>query len=153
MSTLELKAPPPLVAFTCAALMWLASRALPSLMLPLAFRVPLSALLCVTGVGIALAGVIEFRRAHTTVDPLKPQRASSLVTTGIFRLTRNPMYLGLTTVLLGWAVFLSNVAALIAIPAFAAYITRFQIVPEERALSVLFGKDFLAYACRVRRWI
>jgi protein-S-isoprenylcysteine O-methyltransferase Ste14 len=102
---------------------------------------------------IMLAGIISFRRAQTTINPLKPAAATALVTSGVFRYTRNPMYLGMLIVLLGWAVFLSASAALVGVLAFAAYIQRFQIRPEERALAALFGKTFTDYQSTVRRWL
>jgi protein-S-isoprenylcysteine O-methyltransferase Ste14 len=84
---------------------------------------------------------------------LKPETSTSLVASGLYRWTRNPMYLGFLTVLLGLGVFLSNPLALAPIPLFVLYMTRFQIRPEEKALEARFGADFAAYKSRVRRWI
>jgi len=72
---------------------------------------------------------------------------------GVYRLTRNPMYLGFLLVLLGWAIFLSNALAFLLLPAFIFYMNRFQIEPEEKALTSLFGQQFVAYTSRVRRWL
>lgn len=107
----------------------------------------------VLGVAIVLAGVIQFRRASTTVNPVKPEDSSSLVVTGVYARTRNPMYLGFALVLAGWAVFLANLLTLVGVIAFVLYIDRFQIVPEERALHTRFGLQFDDYRRRVRRWI
>jgi protein-S-isoprenylcysteine O-methyltransferase Ste14 len=96
---------------------------------------------------------VAFRRAQTTITPLKPETASSLVSTGIYGFTRNPMYLGLLTVLIGWAVYLAAPFALFGPLFFWLYIGRFQIVPEERALSALFGDRFTQYTAKVRRWL
>ncbi len=87
------------------------------------------------------------------MNPIKPGAASSLVSSGVYRFTRNPMYLGLSVTLLGWAVFLSNWLALLAVPVFVLYINRFQIDPEERVLSSLFGAEYAAYKEKVRRWL
>jgi len=84
---------------------------------------------------------------------MRPEKASSLVSSGIYKLTRNPMYLGLLLVLLAWAVFLSNALPFIFLPAFIIYINQFQIGPEEIALSSAFGQEFEAYKSRVRRWL
>ena len=84
---------------------------------------------------------------------MKPNSTSSLVISGIYRYTRNPMYLGFVLVLLGWAAFLSNLAALALLPAFVLYINRFQIMPEEHVLASLFPHGYPAYRARVRRWI
>jgi protein-S-isoprenylcysteine O-methyltransferase Ste14 len=110
-------------------------------------------MLATAGACISLMAVISFRRARTTVNPLRPGTASTLVTGGIYRHTRNPMYLGLSIILLGWAVYLANAPALLLLPGFVLYIYRFQIVPEERTLAALFGAEYQAYRTRVRRWL
>ncbi len=153
MSSLELKIPPPLVGLSVGLLMWLASRAAPGFAWSTAGRTAAALLLVALGAGIVAAGVVSFVRAHTTANPLKPDAASSLVTTGIFRFTRNPMYLGLSVILLGWAVFLSNAVRLQLVPVFALYMNRFQIGPEEKALAGIFGAAFAAYQAKVRRWL
>jgi len=98
-------------------------------------------------------GIVSFRQARTTVNPMKPDTTSSLVVSGIYRWTRNPMYLGFLLVLLGWALFLSNALAFVLLPAVIFYMDRFQIEPEERALHSLFGQQFVIYTSRVRRWL
>jgi protein-S-isoprenylcysteine O-methyltransferase Ste14 len=153
MQFLELKIPPPLVALAAGFGMWLLARSGPVIPLPDSVRIPLAALLAMAGLAIAMSGALSFRRARTTVNPLKPEAATALVSSGIYALTRNPMYLGLFTLLLGWAACLCAPLALLGPLAFWLYITRFQIVPEERALSSLFGASFTAYTARVRRWL
>jgi protein-S-isoprenylcysteine O-methyltransferase Ste14 len=153
MNALELKVPPPAVALLVAAAMW----AVTLIGAPVggsgAYRLAVAATVAVAGGCVALAGVIGFRRARTTVNPLKPQNTSSLVTAGIYRFTRNPMYLGLLLVLLAWAVFLWSAWALVGPVAFVLYIDRFQIAPEERVLAAKFGATFSEYKARVRRWL
>ena len=105
------------------------------------------------GVGLAALGVWQFRRASTTVDPRDPGKSSALVTGGIYRWTRNPMYLGMLLVLVGWAVYLANLPALLGLPGFVLYMTRFQILPEERHMRRTFGAAFDRYRLRVRRWL
>jgi protein-S-isoprenylcysteine O-methyltransferase Ste14 len=107
----------------------------------------------VAGVCVALLGVASFRRARTTLNPLKPDKSSALVMSGIYRYTRNPMYLGLLLVLLGWAFFLANALAFVFLPVFILYMNRFQIDPEERVLASVFGQEFVAYLSKVRRWL
>ena len=111
------------------------------------------AIFVAAGVAFALLGVLAFRASGTTVNPLTPERASALVTGGVYRVTRNPMYVGLAFVLLAWAVALSAVLPFVGIVAFTLYITRFQIRPEERVLEELFGQEYATYATRVRRWL
>ena len=152
-SSLELKVPPVAVVAVAALLMWAISYLLPALNLALPGRTPAAILAALIGVVAAVAGVVEFRRARTTVNPLKPESASALVAGGIYQLTRNPMYLGFAFALLGWGVFLSNPVSLAVLFVFVGYMNRFQIGPEERALESLFGEEFAAYRSKVRRWL
>ncbi|UCL84440.1 methyltransferase family protein [Pseudomonas sp. HS-18] len=149
MDWLEHRIPPPLVAIISGLLMWLAVRPIA----PLGGRLWLALLVVLAGAAVCLAGVASFRHARTTVNPLKPESASSLVVAGIYRHTRNPMYLGFAIILLGWCVFLGSALAVLGVAAFVLYIGRFQIRPEERALRELFGAEFEAFCGRVRRWV
>ena len=153
MRALESKVPPVAAAFLAALLMWLVSRALPAF----AFEFPWCEVVAIglgtVGVVISSLGVLSFRRAGTTVNPIKPGSTTSLVASGVYGMSRNPMYLGFLLLLAAWAVFLSSAPAFLLLPAFAIFIDRFQIVPEERALSAIFGPDFVAYKARVRRWV
>ena len=153
MNALELKVPPPLVALVTGLLMWWAAKLVPPLALPGVARIAVAVVFAGVGVGLAMSGVLTFRRAKTTVNPTTPAAASALVRTGVFRFTRNPMYLGLLLCLVAWAIFLSSVLALLIAPLFVVYMNRFQIVPEERELARHFGAEFQAYRERVRRWL
>jgi protein-S-isoprenylcysteine O-methyltransferase Ste14 len=153
MRALELRIPPPLVALLVAAAMWCLSLVTTSLeAIPLA-RIALGVGFAVVGAAFSASGVVAFRRAKTTVNPMKPEAASSLVSAGVYRVTRNPMYLGLFFMLFAWAAFLWSAWSLLGPLVFAAYIGRFQIAPEERALTALFGSEYSAYKARVRRWL
>ena len=153
MRALELKIPPGVVVLLIAALMWLASRTVPDLSFALPARTVVA--LCLVGLGVTVSGlgVVSFRRADTTVNPLKPGAARALVVSGLYRVTRNPMYLGFLIGLTGWAVSLANALAFLFLPAFVLYLNRFQICPEERALAARFGDEFAAYQAKVRRWL
>ncbi|NHA14886.1 isoprenylcysteine carboxylmethyltransferase family protein [Thioalkalivibrio sp. XN279] len=111
-----------------------------------------SVLLLAAGL-VGLASVRVFARHETTVNPLRPERASRLVAAGIYRYSRNPMYLSLLLALAAWATWLGSIAAAVVLPVFAGAMTRWQIRPEERALAALFGDEFEAYRRRVRRWL
>ena len=102
---------------------------------------------------VGLAGVRAFARAQTTFNPLAPERASRLVSGGICRFSRNPMYLALLLALLAWGLWLGNLPALALLPAFVLVLNRLQIQPEERALARLFGAEYEAYCRQVRRWL
>lgn len=153
MRSLELRVPPPLIMLVTALLMWLISAAVPALTIDFPSTRVVAGLLVIIGLAIGAIAVLSFRKAGTTIDPTKPGAAVSLVTSGIYGRTRNPMYLGVLAILLGWAALLANIAALALLPAFVAYINRFQIGPEENALAGKFPTEFDAYRQRVRRWL
>lgn len=153
MNSLELKIPPPIVAILICAAMWALSLVPPFLEFPLFIRVLAALTIASVGSTFTIAGSLRFRKAKTTVNPMNPQAASSLVTTGIYKFTRNPMYVGLLLVVTGWAAFLCSLWAGVGPVAFALFITRFQIKPEERALAGLFGAEYNRYRSRVRRWL
>lgn len=153
MSSLELKVPPLAQVAVFAGLMWLAARAVPALAFAFPGQLAAALLLVAAGALVAGAGVVAFRRARTTVDPRDPGKSTELVATGIYRASRNPMYLGFLLALAGWGVFLGNVLALAALPLFVAAMNRLQIAPEERALRARFGDSFTRYERSVRRWL
>jgi protein-S-isoprenylcysteine O-methyltransferase Ste14 len=152
-SFIELRVPPVAVVLLAALLMTLLARSATGLRWPTPVRLGGALFLFATGIAIAVAGVREFRRARTTVNPLAPAAASALVRSGIYRHTRNPMYLGMLLMLAGWAAWLASVAAVAVLPAFVLYMNRLQIEPEERALASRFGEDFEDYRRSVRRWL
>ena len=153
MRALELKIPPPVVALVVSVAMWGISLVTPRFEISPAFRYATVTLIALAGFGFAISGVRAIRRARTTISPIKPESATSLVTSGVYRFTRNPMYLGLCLVLLAWAVFLSSAWAVLGPVAFVLYINQFQIAPEEKVLSKLFGQAFAEYQSKVRRWL
>jgi protein-S-isoprenylcysteine O-methyltransferase Ste14 len=153
LKALELKIPPPVVALVVAGAMWAIARATPPMPIPPSISALAAGTLALAGFAIALSGVLAFRRARTTIHPHKPQETSALVITGIYRFSRNPMYLGLLLVVLAWAVFLSAAWSFAGPVAFVLYIGRFQIHPEERVLSAKFGEAYAVYNSKVRRWL
>lgn len=150
---LELKIPPPVIAAAAAFAMWGLVRVFPDFQVPYGVRVPVAVIVALAGVALAASGIVAFRRARTTINPHKPGEATALVSSGPYRFTRNPMYAGMLLVLLAWCAFLASPLALLGPAAFVAYITRFQIIPEERALRWSFGDSFIAYRAKVRRWL
>ena len=154
MPSLDLKIPPPLVAAAIASAMYVAASLLPPVLaLPPNVRVFAALVLAGGGVCLDMAGLLAFRKAKTTINPLTPQRSSAVVTSGVDCITRNPMYLGLVLILLALAVYLASAWVLLGPVAFGAFITRFQIQPEERVLAAHFGSDYTAYCAQVRRWL
>jgi protein-S-isoprenylcysteine O-methyltransferase Ste14 len=150
---LELKIPPLAVWLVLAGVMLGVAYAAPGLSFTLAGSSAIALALVALGIAVALAGVINFRNKRTTVNPLTPSASSVIVSGGVYRFSRNPMYLGFLLALAGWAVYLSNAGSMLLLPAFVAYMSQYQIKPEERALRAKFGNEFAQYMSRVRRWL
>ncbi|HSD69100.1 MAG TPA: isoprenylcysteine carboxylmethyltransferase family protein [Woeseiaceae bacterium] len=153
MPRLELKIPPLLLAVLVALLMWLLATYLPVIIVNRLLAGIAAGCLGIGGIICIVLGVMQFRTSRTTVNPMRPEQASTLVTGGIYKRTRNPMYVGMLLLLLGWAAWLGSAYALALPVLFVLYMNRFQIVPEETALQARFGDAFLAYCERVRRWL
>jgi protein-S-isoprenylcysteine O-methyltransferase Ste14 len=153
MDWLELKIPPPVVALAFGVFMWVASSLAAPVAVPFDYRAGAAAVLASLGVLIDFVAIITFWRARTTVNPMKPGATSALVTAGVYRFSRNPMYVGLVLFLLAWAVYLSSWLALLFVPVFVIYINRFQIQPEERVMLSRLGPEYTSYQARVRRWL
>jgi protein-S-isoprenylcysteine O-methyltransferase Ste14 len=153
INSLELRVPPPVVACLIAGSMWGIALVGPILDVPHFARSIAVLTLVIIGVSFSLAGVVSFRRAKTTVNPMKPGNTTTLVNSGIYRVTRNPMYVGFLFILIAWAVYLLSLWALLGPLAYIIYINVFQIVPEEKVLSAKFGATFDDYKARVRRWL
>lgn len=145
--------PPPIVSLVFGVLSYALGRLLLLGRFDFSMRTATAVSLAVIGLAIILTSVFVFRRASTTINPIKIEEASALVTSGPFRFSRNPMYLGMLLILTGLAIWLGEISGLIALPLFAAYITAFQIKPEEAMMKEIFGDAFAGYAQKTRRWI
>ena len=150
---MKLLIPPPVQAIICAACMWGISTKLPGLSFSFSLQQSLAILICLMGIGMDLVSVGLFTRSKTTVSPFSPNKTTSLVITGIYKYTRNPMYLGMVLILTGLAVWLGNWACFAVVPGFVVFITKLQIIPEEEMLLEKFGEEYGEYMLRVRRWI
>lgn len=153
MRALALKIPPVVVVLALAGLMGAATRFAPDLTVAIPAHRALAGVVAAAGAAIALVGVAAFRRAKTTVNPLAPAAVSALVVTGIYRRTRNPMYLGMLLLLLGVALWSANALSFLVAAGFVPLMNRLQIGPEEEILAARFGAEFAAYRSRVRRWL
>ncbi len=153
MSSLELKIPPDAVWVAVAGLMWLVSQVNSGFGAAEPVRRPLALILIAIGTGLIVAARLALDRAGTTWRPSEPGRTTALVSSGVYRFSRNPIYLGMEIVLLSWAVVLASPAAALVSVLFVAYIDRFQIRPEEMTLAVALGEDYRDYLERVRRWL
>ena len=152
---IELKIIPPLQLIIAAAMMFSLNYYLPSFTFQLSQTFKIIAcciLLCISGL-IGVAALWDFRKHNTTYHPHTPEKTSTVVNTGIYAYSRNPMYIALILVLVTVVVFLENITTLAVIPCFIWYLTRYQIIPEERMLMKLFGHDYQDYCKSVRRWL
>jgi protein-S-isoprenylcysteine O-methyltransferase Ste14 len=144
--------PPPLLFAAPLLAGWLVNRRCPwPLTAATTIAIGTGVLLITLGAAVALAGVRRFRRAGTTVLPFGG--TSQLVSLGVYRFTRNPMYLGMALGYAGLAVLLNSVWCLLLLPVALVSVHVLAIRPEERYLSKKFGEEYRDYLKRVRRWI
>jgi len=153
LTRLELKIPPALLVLIIALIMWLIAENFSRLELSPAIRYSGFGVLLVIGVLMIVLGGFNFKAANTTVNPITPDSTTVLVTSGIYRYSRNPMYIGFLLMLVGWALFLASLPALVMTAVYILYMNRLQIEPEERALEKIFGAEYIAYKTNVRRWL
>ncbi len=153
MNELKLKIPPAVLFLLCVVLMWLTDRWLSFEALVLLIPDWVYSLFLSIGGLTILLGIIEFRRQSTTINPHKPQDTTAFVKSGIYRLTRNPMYLGMVLILCAAVVRLENMLTVLFIPIFIWYMNELQIKPEEEVMEQKFGDEFLEYKKKVRRWL
>lgn len=146
------KIPPPVILLISGIAIWLFKNIAP-LPIPYSIRAILGTLFIIFGFGLDLVGLLEFRKFQTTMNPLKPENASKIVQTGIYSKTRNPMYLGMVFVLIGWSIISKASFGILIIPMFIKYIETFQIKPEEEILSSQFGAEYDNYLKKTARWI
>ncbi|MEO9893421.1 isoprenylcysteine carboxylmethyltransferase family protein [Aurantibacter sp.] len=149
---MELKLPPVVVFFIFALLMYLLASFLPFGEFEFFGRSYLSYILTGMAIVIGFISISYFIKNKTTVDPRKPEKTAKLVTSGIFAFSRNPMYLALLLVLIAFGLYLGNAFNTLLAAFFVSYMNRFQILPEEKVLVDLFGKEYRIYCKNVRRW-
>lgn len=152
LSKLQTKIPPPLLAVLFVLSMWLIDQYLPSSVLNEKVRISVVIALSCFGVLSSILAVVSFVKVETTTNPLQPEKAGTLVTTGIYQYSRNPMYLGLFCLLLAWGVFLANGFSILLAILFVPLMNLLQIIPEERLMELNFRERYTAYKTKVRRW-
>jgi protein-S-isoprenylcysteine O-methyltransferase Ste14 len=153
MKNMSAQIPPPLLGVLTGVLMWWMNKHFPMLIL---LSIPwnrLGWLLIAAGIIVDAVSVVSLKRAGTTVNPLRIDKATALVVSGLYRISRNPMYLGLMTIMVGWALLLGSLGPLLVVVLFERPLVILQIQPEERALTMKFGDSYVSYAKRVKRWI
>ncbi len=153
LSALKIRIPPPFYALVIALLMWSLDRYLPLIQLSIPELHLIGWILIALGAFIDLWSLALFFSHRTTPNPLKPERSSHLVTSGMYRFSRNPMYLGLLLILLGWFFLLGSLTPFLMVPLFVVVLSHQQIIPEEQSMENNFGKEYRQYKESVRRWI
>lgn len=153
MSTLELKIPPLLLVLIFGILMWFFSLYTQVSLFSKNLHLSLAIIFLILGLAFIVAGVISFKRHNTTVNPTTPEATSTLVTSGVYRFSRNPMYVGFLLLLLSWGLYLSSIVVFVIPVVFVLYMNQFQIKSEEKILDTIFGNEFDKYKSHVRRWL
>ena len=151
MIDIKTKFPPPLVALTFGFLINYTKNIFPKI--EIKNKIIFGSSIIISGLIIILSAIILFKKYQTTISPLNPFNATKLMTDGIYKFSRNPMYLGLLLTLVGISTILNPIGGFFLIPLFVLYLNLFQIIPEENAMADLFKDEFLDYKKNVRRWI
>ena len=145
--------PPPVIGLIVGLAMWILAKSAVGYSVYFTGQALAASIIAGTGLAIDLVSVGAFFRRKTTVNPLTPSKTNTLVVEGLYRFSRNPMYLGMLMMLTGWGLWLANPLNVVFLALFVWMLNEVQIKPEERALSEKFGEDYDAYRRRVRRWI
>ena len=153
MHRLELKIPPVALVVLFALAAWFVARMNPWAGVQIPGKEWVALALLIMGFALIIAGAVVFISAKTTVNPMTPELATSIVNRGVYKLSRNPMYLGLFIMLAAWVIFLGNILSALLLPLFILCMNRFQIIPEENALLEKFGDGYAGYLKSVRRWL
>lgn len=153
MKVLNCKVPPMLISLLMGILMWITAVIFPSFTVLLPFRLPISLCLTIIGFAIVFSSGHSFTKAKASFNPVQFDKVTALVTSGVYSFTRNPMYLGVINAFIGWAYYLGNPFSAVLVPLNIIYLNCFQIRLEETVLEEKFGREFMLYKAKVRRWI
>lgn len=149
----NLKIPPLALGISTLLFIWLVDRYVPIYRIEFVHQNIFASVVSGAGLIVALSGILAFRKLKTTVDPRYPEKARKLVIIGIYKFSRNPMYLGMLLALIGFDIFLGSIPGIFIIVFFVWFINKFQIHPEEIVLRDKFGEDYINYTKQVRRWV
>ena len=150
---LQLKIPPPVYAISIAIIMWLLNKYIPIVELIQSPWNKIGLGIIIIAASFDVWSLFLFLKKHTTPNPMKPENTTGIVTKGLYQYSRNPMYLGLLIILFGFGIWLGSLSPFLMLPLFYWLITEMQIKPEERMLEQKFGKEYLDFKNRVRRWL
>jgi len=150
---IKLKIPPPIYMLLMATVMWGLDYYYPVIDLLTTPWNRLGLIVIFFAMFADGMSLLQFLRVHTTINPIHPEKTKTLVTTGMYRFTRNPMYVGLLLVLIGWGIILGSLMPFFVLPIFITILTIEQIIPEERILEQKFGQQYRDYKASVNRWL
>ncbi|MCP3850593.1 MAG: isoprenylcysteine carboxylmethyltransferase family protein [Gammaproteobacteria bacterium] len=153
MKILQNKIPPPVISLIIILLMWEFHTTLPIVIIKFSFSIYIGIACIFIGLCMDILSFFRFLKNKTTINPIIPENASSLVIDGFYRFTRNPMYLGMLFVLTGIAILFSSLSSFLLLPVYILLINTLQIKPEEEALEKVFSEQYLNYKNNVRRWL
>ena len=145
------KIPPPIVTLLFGLIIYFSKNIFPEINNMIFYA--LSLFFIVAGPLILISAARSFRAQQTTINPIDIHKTSSLVVTGIFKYSRNPMYLGMVLILFALSLRFNLIGGIIFTYIFIIYITKFQIIPEEKAMEKIFREEFLEYKNSTRRWV
>jgi len=153
MKKLQHKIPPPIITLLIGLIMWGLHRFFPIGIIDFSALFYLGIISILVGLSLDVISFLNFQKNKTTVNPLSPDKATSLVIEGFYRFTRNPMYLGMLLILTGVAMLFGSFVSFFTLPVFVLIMNTLQIKPEEEALEKVFTDEYLDYKNKVRRWI
>ena len=150
MINLETKIPPPIVAIISGVIISASS----TIINPFEFYGAklIAMLFLILSFSLIVISIRKFNHSETSINPMTPKAATKLLSTGVYAVSRNPMYLGLVGILCGISIILGSWFSFLVIPIFVFYINKYQIIPEERAMKALFKDEYLSYCDEVKRW-
>ena len=146
-----IKIPPPLIVLVLIVSIYFSSKKIDLINIPL--QLEISIFILSAGILIFVNPVLQFIKSKTTVNPIQFEEVNKLVTSGIFKYSRNPMYLGMLMIVLSASIFYLNIYSILTPLLFILWINKFQIKREEEFLIEKFGDEYLSYKKKTRRWI
>jgi len=146
-----IKIPPPLIVLTIIISIYFSSKRIDLINIP--FQLEISFFMLSLGILIFINPVLKFIKSKTTINPIQFEETNKLVTSGIFKYSRNPMYLGMLMIIISTSIFYLNIYSMLTPFLFIFWINKFQIKREEAFLAEKFGKEYLSYKNKTRRWI
>ena len=146
-----IKIPPPILVLILITSNYFSQNRLEIIYLP--YKHSTSVLILLVGSLILINPVFKFIKSKTTVNPVKFKKVNKLVTSGIYKYSRNPMYLGMILIIISTSIFYLNYISVVTPFIFYFWINRFQIKREEIFLKEKFGEEYLSYMSKTRRWI